>query len=49
MDPSDVVATVHYGKDMACAVARANVFGMQFHPEKSHSNGVAVFRNFARA
>jgi glutamine amidotransferase len=48
-DPADVVATVHYGKDMPCAVARANVFGMQFHPEKSHSNGVAVFRNFARA
>ena len=43
----DVSATVQYGEEIPCAVARANVFGMQFHPEKSHSNGVAVFRNFA--
>ncbi|WP_296443243.1 imidazole glycerol phosphate synthase subunit HisH [Rhodoferax sp. UBA5149] len=46
-DPDDVVATVQYGKELPCAVAHANVFGMQFHPEKSHANGVAVFRNFA--
>lgn len=46
-DATDVSATVQYGMEMPCAVARANVFGMQFHPEKSHANGVAVFRNFA--
>jgi glutamine amidotransferase len=46
-DVADVVATVHYGKELPCAVAHGNVFGMQFHPEKSHANGVAVFRNFA--
>lgn len=46
-DAADVSATVQYGMGMPCAVAHANVFGMQFHPEKSHSNGVAVFRNFA--
>ena len=45
---ADVSATVQYGKEMPCAVARANVFGVQFHPEKSHANGVAVFRNFAK-
>lgn len=43
----DVAATVQYGRELTCAVARGNVFGMQFHPEKSHANGVAVFRNFA--
>lgn len=43
----DVAATVSYGSEMPCAVLRHNVVGMQFHPEKSHSNGVAVFRNFA--
>lgn len=43
----DVSATVQYGMEIPCAVERDNVFGMQFHPEKSHSNGVAVFRNFA--
>lgn len=43
----EVVATVEYGRPLPCAVAHANVFGMQFHPEKSHANGVAIFRNFA--
>jgi glutamine amidotransferase len=43
----DVLATVHYGNDLPCAVYRDNVFGMQFHPEKSHNNGMAIFRNFA--
>ena len=43
----EVIATVNYGSDMPCSVNRANIFGMQFHPEKSHSNGVAIFRNFA--
>lgn len=43
----DVAATVSYGSEIPCAVAHGNVFGMQFHPEKSHANGVAVFRNFA--
>jgi glutamine amidotransferase len=46
-DPADVVATVDYGATLPCAVARGNVHGMQFHPEKSHANGVAVFRAFA--
>lgn len=46
-DAADVSATVRYGKELPCAVARVNVFGMQFHPEKSHANGVTVFRNFA--
>lgn len=46
-DATDVSSTVQYGMEMSCSVARANVFGMQFHPEKSHANGVAIFRNFA--
>jgi glutamine amidotransferase len=45
---TDVTATVSYGKEIPCAVANANVYGMQFHPEKSHANGVAIFRNFAQ-
>lgn len=46
-DDADVAATVNYGRELVCAVARGNVYGMQFHPEKSHANGVKVFRNFA--
>lgn len=46
-EAADVAATTGYGSELTCAVARDNVFGMQFHPEKSHANGVAVFRNFA--
>jgi glutamine amidotransferase len=42
-----VFATVDYGNKLPCVVASGNVFGFQFHPEKSHSNGVAVFRNFS--
>lgn len=45
--PGDVMAFVNYGGDLQCAVGRGNVFGVQFHPEKSHANGVAIFRNFA--
>jgi glutamine amidotransferase len=46
-DAANIVATVDYGKELPCAVASGNVFGLQFHPEKSHANGVAVFRNFS--
>jgi glutamine amidotransferase len=46
-DEGDVAARVSYGADLPCAVQRGNVFGMQFHPEKSHSNGTRLFENFA--
>lgn len=47
-DPACVVATFEYGDELPCSVMRGNVFGLQFHPEKSHANGIAVFRNFAK-
>jgi imidazole glycerol-phosphate synthase subunit HisH len=46
-ESGDVVSTVNYGRDFASSLSRSNVHGMQFHPEKSHSNGVTVLRNFA--
>lgn len=46
--PDDVAAYVPYGADLPCAVERANVFGVQFHPEKSHANGTRLFENFAK-
>jgi imidazole glycerol-phosphate synthase subunit HisH len=46
-DQANVMAAVNYGKDLPCAVVKGNVFGFQFHPEKSHANGISVFRNFS--
>ena len=46
-DPGDVVATVSYGNDLPSIVRKGHVIGAQFHPEKSHANGLALFRNFA--
>jgi glutamine amidotransferase len=45
--PEDVVASVEYGGRFPCAVRRDNVMGVQFHPEKSHRNGVRLLKNFA--
>lgn len=44
---ADVAATCNYGGPFAAAVARENVWGVQFHPEKSHRFGAALLRNFA--
>ena len=35
----DVAATTEYGSDFCCAVDSGNIFGVQFHPEKSHHFG----------
>lgn len=42
------VATVEYTKRFTCAVQKENIFGVQFHPEKSHHWGQKVLSNFAR-
>jgi imidazole glycerol-phosphate synthase subunit HisH len=44
---SDVAARVSYGSELPCAVENGNVFGAQFHPEKSHSNGTRFLLNYA--
>ncbi|GAB5534676.1 MAG: imidazole glycerol phosphate synthase subunit HisH [Rubricoccaceae bacterium] len=46
-EPSDVLATVSYGSDVPAIVGRQNVVGVQFHPEKSHTAGLALLRRFA--
>ena len=48
-DPSDVIAEVDYGIRYACAVRRENVFGVQFHPEKSQAAGLRILKNFVEA
>jgi glutamine amidotransferase len=45
-DPADVVATTEYGERFATVVGHGNVFGVQFHPEKSSRDGLALLSNF---
>ena len=46
---SDVLATTDYGINYACAVRRENIFGVQFHPEKSQAVGLKILENFLEA
>lgn len=44
---ADTLATTHYGVSFTSAIARGNIYGTQFHPEKSHQWGVKLLSNFA--
>jgi glutamine amidotransferase len=42
-----VAAFCNYGSEFACAVTSGNIYGVQFHPEKSHHYGMQLLKNFA--
>ena len=49
-DDKDVIlATTGYGVEFASAVAKGNIFGVQFHPEKSTGLGLKILENFVKA
>jgi len=43
---ADIAGRSHYGVDLAAAVARDNIFAVQFHPEKSARAGLQLLKNF---
>ncbi|OAZ03090.1 imidazole glycerol phosphate synthase subunit HisH [Flavobacterium succinicans] len=45
---NDILATSEYGGEFTCAAYHNNVYGIQFHPEKSHHYGEMLLHNFAK-
>lgn len=48
-DPADELAETRYGIRFTSVVKRRRIYGVQFHPEKSHQAGVQLLKNFALA
>jgi imidazole glycerol-phosphate synthase subunit HisH len=46
-EAADLLGTAAYGERFACAAERGNVYGVQFHPEKSSAAGLRLLANFA--
>lgn len=47
-DPEVVLTVTDYGFDFASGVEKGNIFGLQFHPEKSQEVGIRMLRNFVK-
>ena len=47
-DEKHVLAVSEYGKFFTSAICNKNIFGTQFHPEKSHKNGIKILENFLK-
>lgn len=45
---SNILATSDYGLEFSAAINKENIYGVQFHPEKSHMNGMKLLENFAK-
>jgi glutamine amidotransferase len=49
LDATDVIYTANHGIDFSAIVSRGNVTGVQFHPEKSHRQGMAFLTDFVKS
>lgn len=47
LSTDDVLASAHYGQHFAASVCNNYIYGVQFHPEKSHHWGIQLLKNFA--
>lgn len=45
-DKKDILATTNYGTNFISMIQKNNIYGTQFHPEKSHSTGLQLLKNF---
>lgn len=45
-DETNSIATTDYGRDFCAIVGRGHVYGLQFHPEKSHEIGLQILQNY---
>jgi len=46
-DPADITTVTNHGYDFVSSVKKGNIYGTQFHPEKSHRFGMTLLKNFA--
>lgn len=46
LESKNVIAYTNYGEKFCSIVNNENIYGVQFHPEKSHKNGEKIFSNF---
>ncbi len=45
-ETNDVLAIANHGRDVSAAISHGNIFGVQFHPEKSHKFGMNFFKKY---
>ena len=46
-EKNNIIAITNYGYDYPSIIQKENIYGVQFHPEKSHSQGIQLLKNFA--